>query len=202
MLLHVWQFLLYCGETAMKLHYTVLKRGIWNAFETDQNEFYKVFIYFVPFSWLLSQPSSFERIRDRDYGRRVVILWDRLVIHNERPHFVLLKMCLDNLQIPPFFSKGPALEHCPSLAIWFLWNYGYGPVSASCSWCLILCFGWTKQPSVCFLLSHVMDFHEIAVISVLRNISFPLSHRCLWRLVRIGTMRKHGFSSASWLVLD
>lgn len=142
MLLHVWQFLLYCGETAMKLHYTALKRGIWNAFETDQNEFYKVFIYFVPFSWLLSQPSSFERIRERDYGRRVVILWDRLVIHNERPRFVLLKMCLDNLQIPPLFSMGPALEHCPSLAIWFLWNYGYGPASAFCSWCLdvVSCF--------------------------------------------------------------
>lgn len=31
----------------MKLHYAALERGVWNAFEIDQNEFYKVFIYFI-----------------------------------------------------------------------------------------------------------------------------------------------------------
>lgn len=31
----------------MKLHYTLLRRGVWNAFEIDRNDFYKIFIYFI-----------------------------------------------------------------------------------------------------------------------------------------------------------
>lgn len=41
----------------------------------------------------------------------------------------------------------------------------------------ILCFRWTKQSKVCFLMFCVMSFHGIVVIFVLRNITFPSSHR-------------------------